>query len=166
MTMIRAMAKCLAYHPSEGSRQVPTSAQRASGSRSLRCIQGRAHAREQVGTRPGLGKERQRGIERIFTTSRAGIAARKEERRGPPFPPVDLIQPAPAEPAHHQIAEDEINRLGGLTQQVQRFDAIPRGENRISRPFQRVDGCAPELRLIRSEEHTSELQSLAYLVCR
>src|SRR5205823_7261587 len=29
-----------------------------------------------------------------------------------------------------------------------------------------VEGCAADVKIVRSEEHTSELQSLAYLVCR
>src|SRR5713101_6991046 len=111
MTMIRAMPKCLAYHPSEGSQQVPThslGADHIAPQITLRSrwapryVKGRAHAREQIGAGPGLGKERQGGIECVFTAPRPGVAAGEKERRGAPVPPVDLIEPAPAEPAHNQ----------------------------------------------------------------
>src|SRR2546425_9479605 len=43
-----------------------------------------------------------------------------------------------------------------------RSDQCHRGFNRSDRPLNTVNPMAP----LRSEEHTSELQSLAYLVCR
>src|SRR2546423_10963798 len=55
---------------------------------------------------------------------------------------------------------------------LHRTSTSPRGGGcvALSRPFKPVGSCwcdaARKRRLGRSEEHTSELQSLAYLVCR
>src|SRR2546425_2776395 len=53
-----------------------------------------------------------------------------------------------------------------VARDVERFDAdrFRQRRNRVVRP--RPDGVYREALRRRSEEHTSELQSLAYLVCR
>src|SRR2546425_3435158 len=61
---------------------------------------------------------------------------------------------------HHAVHLDAIARPRGVPARTRRFH---RGEKlEIQRPPQRL----PRLEHQRSEEHTSELQSLAYLVCR
>src|SRR3712207_8091243 len=47
----------------------------------------------------------------------------------------------------------------------ERVDGIERGEARLA-PIEAGDACAQREIDVRSEEHTSELQSRQYLVCR
>src|SRR3712207_9341441 len=56
----------------------------------------------------------------------------------------------------------ETTRLNHLVDKVLRFSPASRG---LAAPPERVDAAA-EVSQIRSEEHTAELQSRQYLVCR
>src|SRR2546425_7106915 len=47
-----------------------------------------------------------------------------------------------------------------------RSRSAPKGSRARSRASAAPPGTRPMLAIVRSEEHTSELQSLAYLVCR
>src|SRR5947199_4500621 len=56
--------------------------------------------------------------------------------------------------------------LDGVVGDSQALEQAIRPDDHIRRPADVVDGAIEVLRCFRSEEHTSELQSLRHLVCR
>src|SRR5205823_7521017 len=99
------------------------------------------------------GKRRQRA-------ARGGNEARSESERRYTLPPfAALCRPLP--PFHHHLAcictmTRLLSRLGPCSSKI-----VYSSCNFRSSPEKKY--CTPP---VRSEEHTSELQSLAYLVCR
>src|SRR5687767_15418498 len=64
-----------------------------------------------------------------------------------------------AQQSHLDLAERYADAARTVTEAIELVDADP--AQITSAPI-----LQPEFRILRSEEHTSELQSLAYLVCR
>src|SRR5687767_15260595 len=71
---------------------------------------------------------------------------------------------AAGEELHHRSADDD--RARGDPQRARLRGLQLRRDHRILRNVRYADWPAVVYRRQRSEEHTSELQSLAYLVCR
>src|SRR6266545_6088392 len=96
-----------------------------------RFVQYLTDARQQSGAGPWLWQEGQRRIERVFSPPRSGVAARKEEGGLAPFPAVALIQPAPTQPAHDEVGEDEMDRRRVLAQELQGFNPVGRRQHGV-----------------------------------
>src|SRR2546425_3128148 len=78
------------------------------------------------------------------------------------FPYTTLFRSLHLQPRHHGLFRAD--HLHGRRQAVRR--AGRRWDTREVRLPRAQDGARRSTRGLRSEEHTSELQSLAYLVCR
>src|SRR5262249_62083028 len=95
--------------------------------------------------------------------------------RSPPFPYTTLFRSCGFELAHRHeeaaVADDQHRRCGGATlRHAQRRAEAETDRCELTRHLQMAGGGDGEIRQdaeeIRSEEHTSELQSLTNIVCR
>src|SRR3712207_7628653 len=70
----------------------------------------------------------------------------------------------PVEAGHHHVGQDEIGRRAARA--LERLGSVRSGVDLPRRAEQPAEVIAHVLVIVRSEEHTSELQSRQYLVCR
>src|SRR6266513_2768536 len=121
--------------------------------RTFHSIQHLPDPRQEVGARPRLRQEWQRRIERVLSPPATRVTAGKEKRRLSSFAAIDLIEPAAAQPAHHEIGEDQVDRRGVLAQQLQRLEPVRGGQDVVPGVLQRVHRRAAQLRLILHDEY-------------